>query len=162
MSVRLPFSPPGNLKYSAGVRGHVTGRRALRHLSLFVRDLPRMQTFYERVLGFPLLGADSRSARFDARGTVVILRADPPFGDPDYRDFVNQLKGNMRGMGASFDFDVEDVDSCFADLKAKGAIPIEPEKNRALDAPLTRPDGRREFAVEDPEGYWLYFGTGGA
>ena len=121
-----------------------------------------MRDFYERVLGFRLVAADAGSARFDAGGIQLVLRADPPFGVEEYRDFVNQLKGNMRGMGASFDFDVEDVDSCFADLKAKGAIPIEPEKNRALDAPLTRPDGRREFAVEDPEGYWLYFGTGGA
>ncbi len=117
-----------------------------------------MREFYERVLGFRLIAADLREARFDADGVEIVLRADPPFGDPDYRDFVNQLKGNMRGMGASFHFDVDDVDAYFVDLKGKGVVPIEPEKNRALDASLTRPDGRREFAIEDPEGYWLYFG----
>lgn len=131
--------------------------RAVDHISLFVRDLTRMRDFYERVLGFPLLAAEVGELRFDASDVRLVLRADPPFGVEEYRDFVNQLKGNMRGMGAAIHFTVDDVDAYFAELVHRGAVPLEPEKNRRLDAPIAR-HGRREFAVEDPEGYWLYFG----
>jgi catechol 2,3-dioxygenase-like lactoylglutathione lyase family enzyme len=131
---------------------------ALSHVSLFVRDLERMREFYETTLGLQLLRADPHGARFEAGGAEIVLRPDPPFGDPEYRDFINQLKGNMRGMGASFHFDVDDVDSVFRSLAEKGVVLLDPEKNRRLEAPITRRDGRREFAVEDPEGYWLYFG----
>ncbi|HYS71697.1 MAG TPA: VOC family protein [Thermoplasmata archaeon] len=133
--------------------------RAINHVSLFVRDPGRMREFYERVLGFRLVAADAGSARFDAGGVQLVLRADPPFGVEEYRDFVNQLKGNMRGMGASVHFEVDDVDVYFSELAAKGIVALEPEKNRRLDAPVVH-DGRREFAIEDPEGYWLYFGEG--
>ena len=161
MRLRVPFSSRGNLKYGGTVRTRVAGPKAFDHLSLFVRDLSRMRGFYEDVLGFPLMTADPRQARFDVGGSSVVLLADPPFGDPDYRDFVNQLKGNMRGMGAAVHFAVEDVDAYFAELRGKGVVPIEPEKNRRLEEPITRPDGRREFAIEDPEGYWLYFAERG-
>lgn len=136
----------------------------LRHIRLFVRDATRMREFYERVLGFRVLSVTPDSARFDAGGVEIVLQADPPFADSEYRDFINQLKGNMRGMGSALHFDVEDVDAFFRELAAKGVVPVEPEKNRRLDTPLERPSGRREFAIEDPEGYWLYFGTdaGGA
>ena len=126
---------------------------------LYVRDPLRMRDFYEQVLGFPLRTVERHIAHFDAGGVDLVLHPDPPFADPEFRDFINQLKGNMRGMGTAIHFNVDDVDAYFAELKRKGVTPIEPEKNRALEAPLDRPDGRREFAIEDPEGYWLYFGS---
>ncbi len=133
---------------------------SLARVRLLVRDLGRMRDFYENVLGFHLLAADPRTARFDAGGIELVLRADPPFGDAEYRDFVNQLKGNMRGMGASLHFEVPDVDASFRALTAKGLTPIDPEKSRRLEGPIVLEDGRREFAIEDPEGYWIYFGSG--
>jgi len=115
-----------------------------------------MREFYTRVLGFRELAAEPDRVRLDADGVGIVLAADPPFGDVEFRDFLNQLKGNMRGMGTSLHFEVEDIDARFADLVAGGAIPIDPERNRRLDAPWEG-DGRRAFAVEDPEGYWLFF-----
>lgn len=116
-----------------------------------------MREFYERSLGFRLLSADAREARFETGAHEIVLRADPPFGDAEYRDFVNQLKGNMRGMGASFHFEVPDIEAWFHALSTRGLIPIDPEKNRRLERPIPAGEGRREFAIEDPEGYWIYF-----
>ena len=115
-----------------------------------------MREFYTRVLGFREGAADLESVRFDAGGAEVELRADPPFASEEHRDFINQLKGNMRGMGASLHFDVEDGDARFAELAERGAIPIDPERNRRLESPVER-DGRRGFAIEDCEGYWIFF-----
>ena len=134
----------------------------LRHIRLYVRDLSRMRQFYETVLGFRPRAVADQAAHFDVGGVDLVLTPDPPFADPEHRDFINQLKGNMRGMGTSFHFDVDDVDASFRGLEAKGLVPIDPEKNRRLDAPLVRADGRREFAIEDPEGYWLWFGQEGS
>lgn len=128
----------------------------LSHVRLFVRDLPRMRAFYETTLGFPLVAADRRSARFRAGAVDLVLEADPPFGSEEHRDFLNQLKGNMRGMGSALHFTADDVDDRFRDLAAKGVIPVDPERNRRLDGPIER-DGRRGFAIEDPEGYWVFF-----
>lgn len=129
---------------------------ALAHVRLFVRDLPKMRTFYEDALGFPLEEAHARFVRFRAGSVDLVLEADPPFASEEHRDFINQLKGNMRGMGSSLHFDVDDVAVRFRELSAKGIVPVDPERNRRLEAPLVR-DGRIGFAIEDPEGYWLFF-----
>ena len=126
---------------------------------LYVRDPVRMRQFYETVLGFKLRALERDVSHFDAGGVELVLHPDPPFADPEYRDFINQLKGNMRGMGSAIHFDVDDVDAYFAELKGKGLTPIDPEKNRAIQEPIERREGRREFVIEDPEGYWLYFGS---
>ena len=161
--MRLPVRFPAGeaLKYGAGVRAPMEPPRELDHLLLFVRNLSAARAFYQDVLGFRLIAADSDEARFDLTDTELVLRADPPFADSDYRDFINQLKGNMRGMGSAFHFAVGDVDAYFARLTAKGVVPIDPLKNRRLDAPVANANGRREFAIEDPDGYWLFF-VGGA
>lgn len=128
---------------------------SLGRVRLYARDLPKMRDFYTRVLGFREVAADREHVRLDAGGAELVLRADPAFGSDEHRDFLNQLKGNMRGMGASLHFTVEDVDARFTEIAERGGIPIDPERNRRLDAPVDR-DGRRGFAVEDPEGYWLF------
>ncbi|MBI4417033.1 MAG: VOC family protein [Euryarchaeota archaeon] len=133
--------------------------RRLERIVLYTRDPERMRAFYERILGFPVLGTDGPNVRLQAGAAEIVLQPDPPFANEEFRDFVNQLKGNMRGMGAVLQFEVDDVDRYFAELTGKGLVPVEPERNRRLDAPVVRADGRREFAIEDPEGYWLYFGT---
>jgi len=88
----------------------------LRRVRLYCRDLGRMREFYTHVLGFRELAAEPDHVRLDADGVEIVLRADPPFGDMEFRDFINQLKGNMRGMGTSLHFEVEDVDARFVDL----------------------------------------------
>lgn len=129
---------------------------SLRRIRLYARDLAKMRDFYKRVLGFRELAAERDHVRLDAGGVEIELQADPPFGDEEFRDFINQLKGNMRGMGSSLHLEVDDVDARFEDVRATGAIPIDPERNRALASPVER-DGRRSFAIEDPEGYWVFF-----
>lgn len=117
-----------------------------------------MRDFYVRVLGFRESGADGDRVRFDVEGVELVIQADPAFGDMEFRDFINQLKGNMRGTGSALHFDVDDLDRFFAAVRAAGIVALDPEKNLRLEAPV-EVDGRREFAVEDPEGYWLYFGA---
>jgi len=116
-----------------------------------------MREFYEKVIGLPLVAAGPRTVQLRAGNVEILLEADPPFASEEHRDFLNQLKGNMRGMGSALHFDVDDVDARFRELAAKGVAAVDPERNRRLEAPVSR-NGRREFAIEDPEGYWLYFG----
>ena len=129
---------------------------SLRRVRLYARDLGKMRDFYTRVLGFRELAAAVETVRLDAGGVEIVLQRDPPFGQQEFQDFINQLKGNMRGMGSALHFEVDDVETRFAQVRERGAIPIEPERNRTLDAPVER-EGRRGFAIEDPEGYWVFF-----
>src|SRR3970040_1415121 len=100
--------------------------RALRHVRLFARDLPRLRAFYETTLGLAVRSATATSVRFDAGGVDLVLPADPPSGDPSYRDSINQLKGNMRGTGTAIHFEVDDLDGFFGALQAAGVAIMDP------------------------------------
>ncbi|MFH1145889.1 MAG: VOC family protein [bacterium] len=74
----------------------------------------------------------------------------------DYRlAFIDETKATVqddktaqKGVGTFIYFEVEDVDSFYRDLK---------EKNIIIDEPESKPWGKREVLVKDPDGYKIIF-----
>jgi|SRR3989339_144254 len=74
----------------------------------------------------------------------------------DYRlAFIDETKATVqddkniqKGVGTFLYFEVDNVDSFYQELK---------EKNFAIDEPESRPWGKREVMVKDPDGYKLIF-----
>ena len=108
-----------------------------------VSNVARAVDFYVDKLGFarpPLWGDPAVFAMPTRDGFIVMLNQ------------VEQMEPRPQG-GDTWDayFWCDDADSLCAEFKAAGA-PIE-------YGPLDRPYGNREFALRDPDGYLLAFGS---
>jgi len=81
---------------------------------LFVEDVARMQAFYERMLGLPVITAEPGWVQLDASGTVLALHAikpGPPLPDPPPERLDSYIK---------VCFHVDDIDGERAAMIAAG------------------------------------------
>ena len=119
-------------------------------LELFVRDLDAWVAFYERVLGFRLDRRDADGGYASlVRGSVVLglgpiakLPRDGPGGG-----FTQARLAADRGAGVEIVLEVDDVAAALARVEAAGHPVEEPLR--------TRPWGRTDIRLLDPDGYYL-------
>ena len=115
------------------------------HVGLSTANLPRLRAFYVETLGLPVVGAFAghNIVFVQAGSTVVELieEADPPDPAPA------QPRGFRRRGWQHLAWEVDDVDSAYAELSARGIAFTLPPENFPLEAPALRiafftdPDG---------------------
>ncbi|MGH7511199.1 MAG: VOC family protein [Gemmatimonadales bacterium] len=105
----------------------------LSHVHLPVVDLARSRAFYRDQLGLQTGFTSETMAEFPAAGIVL----DQETG------FKRSKTPVTVGIG------VDDVDSAFAALEARG-VPV-------VDPPTDQPWGVRNFYIRDPDGYVIEF-----
>jgi lactoylglutathione lyase len=113
-------------------------------ITILTDDVPRLVTFYRDVLGFVTENPRDDMTEFVSEGVrfAVCNRAElvnathhPSFSEP------------ARGQAFELAFPCptrEDVDRAYAEVIAKGAVPVEP--------PATMPWGQRTAFFADPDG----------
>mgnify|MGYP006278024899 FL=1 len=110
-----------------------------------VRRVERSVAFYERVLGFGLRERNAEgSFAVLARGGASVMLLD--LGDPA------ALQATAHYLSAYFW--VEGVASYYAEIRPQ----LDRLGERRVNALFTKPDGRQEFHVRDPDGFLLFFG----
>jgi catechol 2,3-dioxygenase-like lactoylglutathione lyase family enzyme len=105
---------------AAGFQGN-----SINHVSLFVSDLQRSTDFYQRVFGCPVNKRDGNNQLTFGKGFLVLRPGKPP-GKVDH---------------LAIGIDKFNKDSVVADLKARGATPIDQQ------------GGDFGFHVVDPDGF---------
>ena len=115
-------------------------------LELFVDDIERSASFYERALGFTRgPGADDGYVSV-RRGTAVLgigLARRLPAG----HHFGQDALARQRGVGVEIVLEVDDLGAAYAAAVAAEA--------RVLSPIGLRPWGARDFRVADPDGYYI-------
>jgi predicted enzyme related to lactoylglutathione lyase len=113
-------------------------------VELFVDDLERSATFYERVLGFAK-ETDSPDYVALRRSSAVLgigLMANLPDSHP-----ARTREGERPGLGVEIVIELDDVDAAYAKAQASGY---------ELSSPLRdRPWGLRDFRIVDPDSYYV-------
>jgi catechol 2,3-dioxygenase-like lactoylglutathione lyase family enzyme len=107
--------------------------RRLAYLSIYVSSLRDSRGFYGDLLGLPIVTDEAWGVVLDAGGVQL---------------FLHPRSGDEPHQRVEMTFDVDDVDSAIADLKARGV----PEVEEASD----REWGDRDGAVLDPDGNVIY------
>src|SRR5262245_45820596 len=110
---------PAVAKTNGESRRNKTMSSVLRSVSavrIFVGDIERARRFYRDALELPETSATSDWAVFDIDGKNLILEVVAP-DDPE-RDLVGRL--------LAVSFEVDDIDTAYRDLKAKGVSFPEP------------------------------------
>jgi lactoylglutathione lyase len=118
-------------------------------IALFVHDLDRCATFYRDTIALPLKGRDPGLAAFDLPGGLMLVLLSPQGAAEVLGTDASALKleGEPRGYIA---VSVVDVDSTYAELKAKGVMFVQ--------LPTDKPWGLRMAHFTDPEGnLWEIF-----
>jgi catechol 2,3-dioxygenase-like lactoylglutathione lyase family enzyme len=105
-----------------------------------VKDLPAAQDFYEKTLGLKKVHSEGDQAVTyqSGRSTLVVYRSD--------------FAGTNKGTAALWE--VDDVDGCVKELKAKG-VQFEHYRNMpglTLDGDIHRADGFGVAWFKDPSG----------
>ena len=110
-----------------------------------VRRVARSLSFYIGVLGFSVIERDDAGTfAYVAREGVGVMLLD--LGDAD------APRATSRYLSAYVW--VDDPEALFAELSPRLArLPA-----KRYSGVLTRPDGRREFRVTDPDGFLMFFG----
>ena len=110
-------------------------------ITLFVEDLPRSKSFYQRVFEKPLVFEDDVSAMFRFENTIVNLLASP-----EARNLIAPGVVARPDSGSRFQLTlwVDDADAVCAELAARGVT--------LLNGPLDRAWGKRTAAFSDPDG----------
>jgi predicted enzyme related to lactoylglutathione lyase len=98
---------------------------------LYSKDLDRARTFYQDVLGLPVLLEERHVIHFDAGSVRVAIHHYP-------------TEGAREAPEGFLVFAVEDLDAAYADLRGRGA--------EFLGPPASRPYGRVAY-LHDPEGH---------
>lgn len=110
-----------------------------------VRRVSKTTSFYTEVLGFSLRdrNADGTFALLERGGASVILLD------------LNDAKA-LRAVSDYFSayFWVENIGDYYREIQGKLALLGE----RRVHPLFTKPDGRQEFHVSDPDGFMLFFG----
>lgn len=105
----------------------------LSHIHMPVPDLARSLAFYRDQLGLDVGYTSESMAEFPTAGLVL-----------------DEVAGFKRlAFAVTVGIGVDDVDSVFADLEARGVAVAEP--------PADQPWGVRNFYVTDPDGYVVEF-----
>lgn len=118
--------------------------KGLRHVALYVRDLPRMERFYADVLGYAVEWRPSERELYMTTGSDnlalhALAPGAAPSGDGDSRlDHIGLLMAKP-----------DDVDAWARWLEAQGvALDTQPRQHR---------DGAKSFYARDPEGNRIQF-----
>jgi uncharacterized glyoxalase superfamily protein PhnB len=116
--------------------------------NLVVSDMERSVAFYRDAVGLELIRTVPDHAPFDFAwmqgGAVnVFLNAADAV-----RKESPALVDRPLGGSLTLYFVVDDVDGVFASMRDRATVVM---------APTTQPYGMREFAVQDPDGYYLTF-----
>ena len=115
-------------------------------LELFVSDLEKSADFYARVLGFERM--ESAADYIPMRCGSVVIGLGPASKLPKPHFFNPELMTARRGLGTEIVLEVDDVQSCFDQVKKSGYKKI-------LSPPQVRPWGAHDFRLADPDGYYL-------
>jgi len=112
----------------------------IRHVALFVEDLPRAEAFYCGVLGYQVEwrpDPDNLYLTMNGQDNLALHKGAGKGGEPRLDHFGIVLRR------------AEDVDAWHAHLAAKGAVIVK--------EPKTHRDGARSFYAKDPDGIVLQF-----
>ena len=114
--------------------------KGIRHIALFVRDLPAVESFYRDVLGYVAEWRPSDSEVYLTSGSdnLALHATALPSTSETRLDHFGLLMPRA-----------EDVDAWAAHLEAHG-IPLDTK-------PRTHRDGARSFYARDPEGNRIQF-----
>jgi lactoylglutathione lyase len=112
-------------------------------IALFVHDLERCTAFYRDTIALPFKGSDPGLAAFDLPEGPMLVLLSPEGAAEVVGTDVSALKfeGGPHGYVA---LRVADVDSTYADLKARGVTFVQ--------SPTDKPWGLRMAHFTDPEG----------
>jgi lactoylglutathione lyase len=112
-------------------------------IALFVHDLDGCTAFYRDILAIPLKGSEPGLAVFDVPGGLMLVLLSPE-GAAEVLGTdasAERLEGGPQGYVA---VSVVDVDTTYAELKARGVTFVQP--------PTDKPWGLRMAHFTDPEG----------
>ena len=121
-------------------------------IGLFVEDMPKMIKFYRDVLGFEIKEADDAVNVYLIKdGTLFML-----YGRKNFEKMTDKKYNYVKGLNGHFEIALyvdtfEEVDSRFAEVVSKGAVPVLP--------PTTEPWGQRTCYIGDPEGNLIEIGS---
>lgn len=115
---------------------------------LGVSDLERSVAFYQDSLGFEVESAETDRVVFNVGNARLVLESLPDGEVPE-----------PRGQGVRVYFAVRDVHGHFHQVREMGVTPLDPNETGyvLIEEPVTQPWGYREYRVEDPDGYQLFF-----
>lgn len=122
----------------------MAGRLTMRvhHVAISTAQFERLRTFYVETLGLPVVGGfpDQDILFLDAGGVTLELVGEPVTGQPSPEGFERRGWQHLA-------WEVEDVDSAYVDLLARGVVGHSPPSDVPSDAPRLRiaflldPDG---------------------
>ncbi len=115
-------------------------------LELFVTDMENSIDFYTNVLGFERLNGQPNYV--PVRSGSVEIGLGPAAALPEMHHFNPDVKTSRRGLGTEIVLEVDDVESFFKKVKAKGY--------QGILSPLRKRSwGLSDFRIADPDGYYL-------
>jgi catechol 2,3-dioxygenase-like lactoylglutathione lyase family enzyme len=116
--------------------------RSVGAITLFVEDLRRSKSFYEKTFGAPVIFEDEASAAFKFENTIVNLLAFPAARELIEPASVAGPEANSRFQLTIW---VDDADAACAELASRGV--------ELLNGPMDREWGMRTAAFTDPDGH---------
>lgn len=126
--------------------------KGLHHISVYARNAEESLNFYINTLGFELIDKEDCSfGQFCLVGlnNCRVELITPPEG----ADHVNWEIGEKESVLSHFGMDVDDIDTVYADLVAKG-VKVRSKGIEVLERPL---DGGRVFSIFGPSGEVINF-----
>jgi catechol 2,3-dioxygenase-like lactoylglutathione lyase family enzyme len=122
--------------------------------ALYVDDLPRAKTFYDRLFGFASLGEDGRFCAYDVGGTSVLLlfRRGGTLEPVTLRGGTIPPHDGHGPLHIAFAIDAAELPAWEARLAAEGI---------AVDSRMRWPAGGDSLYFRDPDGHVLELATPG-
>jgi uncharacterized glyoxalase superfamily protein PhnB len=116
--------------------------KGLHHIVLFCRDTEASRAWYE-LAGFTYKHGYDSMHWFHFGNAEIML---------------HPATETRRGTGPALHAAVTDVDALFRLVKENGLTPVDHQQGgKAIEAPVTRPWGHREFDLTDPDGHqWAF------
>jgi lactoylglutathione lyase len=111
-------------------------------INLFAEDLIGTKSFYQEVLGLPLMFEDESSALFKFENMMVMVRDASAAAELIAPAGVGSAESGSRFVLAVF---VDDVDAACTELAQSGVS--------LLNGPADRPWGMRTASFSDPAGH---------